>query len=904
MTRDAHNRLHRLQGITLLGLCLAFCRMGYAEECVVNVTVDYMDSENNIVLELYMEPLSKFLALPPESATDPIRIRTDAANTSDPAAVRTLVLKTSIVLLAPEGVQTILIPCNTIPDPSAVQVNTPYVILGVYTDSVPDSQDSTDGRLFAAASPGTFMFSEEDVEISLEVDTAEVAAGVGEPSTENLDISWTAAAFAGDSSIALYFDRDNTLDILASDGTYITSIAADEIDNASMILSGGEIISNNGVEGLDYGLIDLSGDVRFPPPPSTGSINPAEYPSATFRWDYGDFPAGKLYVYGVLKSGDGTRVIDYAPGYSQATEQRWPAFIGTAVDDRFVHGVAIHDIVQSASELDVVAVAQSGIFRVYDYLGRTWGSYSFDLNVTVDTAPACADIDNDGEVEIVLGTNNLSSDQNLVFLHQNAVIVVDAQFKSRYEDLNAALSGTEEPSQSLIESLIAANNLTNSIYFVPEGQGVFATPAIRDMDGDGKKEVFTVTRPLVTGGDSVIRILSFSSSTAVAPVVEVAINPPTGTGNLGEPAVGNLFDTDSNYEVVLGSDSGAIYVFNPYVGDIGTAVLTLSGPTIRSAALVDSDSDGIEEILMAISERDRASSFRTEVHFFEPDGTPVYPFTKTRIFKPSLSYDSLSMPVVSRLFPADKAPAGFNNGLVAFFATRNTFSGISLNTVDTSTGGGLQIFSFTPSDVDYYFGSSSPIIGQVDPSYDSYEIILGGGRDSHGNLQGWSFVNTDSKTGSLVDAEGFDVHVEPVLEGEFFASSILGSPEMGDLDGNGIIDIIYTNERGYINRFEPKHGFSGNFLPADFPWPNYRHDVSRTSSSSGVAAPFAPFLPGDINRDGVVDENDLFSVSRFWGEADAFVLRSGALATNSQADYGTKVAPPRYLLRVIEDMHR
>lgn len=899
MRRDARYRIYSLQGIVLLGLCMVFCQGAYsANDCVVNVTVDYLDSENNITLELYMEPLSKYLALPPESATDPVRIRSDAADTTQPPSNRTLVLRTAIVLFAPSGLQTIAIPCGSIPDPDAVLTNTPYVILGVYTDGVIETGETSE-RLFGASSPGTFMFEEADIQLSLVIDTQKVETD-GTTNTEQTDIDWAAGSFSSGSTLSLFFDRDNTLDILASDGTYLYSIVADEIDNASVVLTGGEIISNDGVQGLDFGPIDLTDDARFP----SGTINPVSYPTGVFRWDFSDFPAGSLYVYGVLTNSDGSRVIDYAPNYSSATEQRWPVFIGESVDDRFVHGVAVHDIVASASELDVVAVAQSGVFRVFDYLGRTWGSYSMDLSVTIDTAPTCADIDGDGEVEIILGTDQVGSDDNPVFANQNAILVIDAQFKVRYEALLAGVAATVNPTQADIVSLIAANNLTNSIYFIPAKQGIFATPAVRDMDGDNKKELVVVTRPLVTGGASEIRVLSFSANPVVAPVVEAALVPATSVGYLGAPSVGNLFEGKSDLEVVVGSESGKVYVFNPYSGTIGSPVVSLAGPTLRSPALSDTDGDGIEEILMAISQRDRASTIRTELHYFEPDGSPVSPFTKTRIYRPSLIYDSLSTPVISRLYPIDAVPAGFNNDLVAFFVTRNTFVGISLNRADTTTGDGAVVFNYAPSGVDYFFGSSSPIIGQLDPAYNSFEIVLGGGRDSHGNLFGWSFMNSGANAGTLVDAEGFTDHAEPAIEGEFYASSILGSPEMADIDGNDIADILYTNERGYIDHMEAGTGLGRQLILADFPWPSFKHDITRTGSTSTTVAPFQPFLPGDINRDGVVDENDLFSVSKSWGEPNAFVLRSGALSTRTQADYGNKVDPPRYLLRVIEDMHR
>ncbi|KXK33936.1 MAG: hypothetical protein UZ16_OP3001002150, partial [Candidatus Hinthialibacteria bacterium OLB16] len=37
-------------------------RAAFGAECVIDVTVDYLDPENDIVLDLYMEPLEKYLA--------------------------------------------------------------------------------------------------------------------------------------------------------------------------------------------------------------------------------------------------------------------------------------------------------------------------------------------------------------------------------------------------------------------------------------------------------------------------------------------------------------------------------------------------------------------------------------------------------------------------------------------------------------------------------------------------------------------------------------------------------------------------------------------------------------------------------------------------------------------------
>jgi hypothetical protein len=904
MRRDHSLRL--IAALTILiGIGGVWNSIAWSAECVINVTVDYLDPDNDVNLELYMETQEKFSSLPPSAATDPIRIRQDAADLNVPLVSRTLVIQTGIVLPKPSGIPRFQIPCSDISDPAAVLLDTPYVILGVYTDGVVEPGTNPPvQRLYGAVSPGIFMFSIGDIELGLVIDSDPVPGTPGGPAVELLDVSWAASSFLPGSSVTLYFDRDNRLDILASDGTYLRTIVANDINNASVVLVSGERIFNNGVEGLDYGPINLAVDPRFPPPPPTGRINPTQYPNGVFRWDFSELPAGQLFVYGILENRDGKLVLDYAPGSSTATETRWPVYIGAAVDDRFVQGVAIHDIVASASELDVVGVAQSGLFRVYDYLGRAWGSYSIDLEVTIDTAPACADVDNDGETEIVLGTDQLKSDENPIFSKQNAILVIDSSFKSRYDALKTAVKSSFNPTQAVIEGLISQYQLTHSIHFIPAGQGVFHTPAIRDIDGDGKKEVIVVTRPLKTGGDSVVRVISFGNAINTPPIVEAEIVPPVGTGYLGSPSVGNLDGDKSDLEVCIGSASGKIYVFDPDNGSLGNPVLSVNGPTLRSPALMDTDNDTVEEILMAISERDRTNPVRTELHYFEPNGAPVAPFAKTRIFRPALAYDSLSTPVVTRLFPAGSVPAGFTNDLCALFTTRNTFTGISLNQTDPATGEGLPVFNLAPSGVDFYFGSSSPIVGQYDPLHASFEIILGGGRDSHGNLFGWYFSPSTANQGFLTSSVDFANHQEPRLDGQFYATSILGSPEMADLDGNGLTDVLYTSEGGFINRLESSQKFTNHFLPADFPWPSFKHDSARTGSVSAIVAPIRPFVPGDVNRDGVVDENDLFSVSKSWGKPVRLDLRGGALDPKSPADDFTSMTPQGFLLRVIADMHR
>ncbi|NUN98208.1 MAG: S8 family serine peptidase, partial [Candidatus Omnitrophica bacterium] len=587
---------------------------------------EYFDPENDVTVDLYMEPFSKFIALANEDveqASDPERIREDAlsipayiASQVLPPNTQTLEIATGIFLPEGEGFLEYDLACaqlQPLVNNDLLLFGEPYVILAVYSDLVPRSGDGVSPPevvYFGTFSPGTFLFDPSDFEpkpsptpthtplpneVSLELDTAvdpdtELPLDPELRAAELLDISWFAQVFLPNATLTLYFDRNDHLEIRGPLNEHLRTVTAGEGQDASAVVSLGETIVNDGLSGFDFGPIDLTSDPRFPPPPPTGKVQVGSFNPDSFRWDFSQIPAGRFFIYGILDNTNGQRVVDYAPYAILAKAKRWPVLIGTAVDDRFVHGVAIHDLVTSASELDVVAVAQSGVLRVLDFLGRAWGQYSVDLDVTVDTAPAAAELDGDEELEILLGTDQLVSDENPIFANRNALLAIDANFRPKYEALRTAV-GAGSLSQDQIETLVAQNDLTNAIHFLPAGHAVFHTPSIRDMDGDGVKEVLVVTRALAPGGDSLIQTVSFSAAVTEKPTVETTTLAP-GAGFLGAPAVGNLDNNPDDFEVVVGSQSGRIYVFDPDSATIGAPILTLPGPTLRSAALVDVDGDG------------------------------------------------------------------------------------------------------------------------------------------------------------------------------------------------------------------------------------------------------------------------------------------------------------------------
>ena len=906
-----------LMNLILATVCLAVADpWAMGQTPTYQVVGQYTDRENEVTVDLYIETLEKFLsiaAVDPLSATDPERIVADSLDVLADPEDRTFLMVEGINLPRCEGPPPCFFQSLIDPLPLVQQgvliFDVPYIVLAVYTDNVERAEGGSSDleiRYYGTHSPGVFVFDSADfvqqqktgflVEAFVDPFTERPIGEAPGTTEERVDIGWLARNVPTGATATLFYDRDNIFQIRDDQGTLLATL----VGGASVTFNENEFFSNNGVAGIDYGVIDLTSDARFPPPPPTGSIDTDTYDNTLdegdpFNWDFSAVPQGRYYVYALLRSEGKEIILDYSTyalqiGTSGGEEiPRWPFLIGDAVDDRFVQGVAINDVVSSATNLDVVAVAQSGLFRVLDHLGRSWPPYEIDLDVTIDTAPCVTDIDGDDVLEILLGTNLLSSDSNPLFEAQNAILSIDPVFRPAYEQALAAVrAGTHTLQEALVQF-----GLLNDIYFIPTGHRVFSTPFVQDSGNEGAHEVVYVSRPVDTEGDSLIEAVIFSDDENTPPQAVASI-VPSGVGVLGTPAVGNV-DADPAPEIVVGSESGKVYVFELTSGVIGAPIFALddaalqSESFLRTPALADIDGDGEMEIFIAVSERDRDLPGRTQLHLMHGDGASAVPGSPddTLLYEPIQEYSSLSTPVVARLGTANDSP------LAVLFATEGAFVGID---VGQPTGTEI-LFEEGFAGGNRSFASSSPIVGETHPGNGSYEIVLGGGRGTKGNLFG---VRYNSATGNLDTLSGFSTHPEPVLPGRAAPASILGSPEMADIDGNQKTDVIYTNEEGYIDRFEAPDSFVEPLVPANFPWPFFKHDHNRSGALGESPIPIAPFKPGDINRDGVVDENDLFEMAKRWSRARSFPSTDDT-GGGKVADDGRKM-PQEMLLKVLSNL--
>ena len=272
---------------------------------------------------------------------------------------------------------------------------------------------------------------------------------------------------------------------------------------------------------------------------------------------------------------------------------------------------------------EIVIGGQDGMLYVLSYNGSSWSvawsrQVALDLNAAgapsscaernvsdIRSAPAVADLDNDGHLEVVVTTGgDPGRSGNPGTPHRNGGVLA-----YRYDSAwsFSVVSGWPQPKLDIVGLGPGASD--------PDGcwDGIWGSPALGDLDDDGDLEV------AVEGFDRRLHVWHHNGTY----VAGWPIQPPTiSRGGWATPAIGDI-DQDGLPEVVFGTDYKTSGSYNLYVFD-GDASLLPGFPVkttqnmMSSPALGDINGDGWLEIVVGGGTYD--ASVQNQVYAWDHNG--------------------------------------------------------------------------------------------------------------------------------------------------------------------------------------------------------------------------------------------------------------------------------------------
>ncbi len=406
------------------------------------------------------------------------------------------------------------------------------------------------------------------------------------------------------------------------------------------------------------------------------------------------------------------------------------------------------------------------------------------------SSPALADIDGDGELEIIVGTN----EGMLYVFNEDATRV--AGFPTAAED------------------------------------HIRSSPAVADLDGDGSLDI-------VVGSDDGKLYAWNGQGEPLAGFPKLTSNDIASS-----PAAGDL-DGDGSLEVVVGSNDRGIYAFNADGSPVcGFPVITANS-VWSSPAIADLDGDGSLEIVVGSKKTGEdiismlvslMGSYTGQVYAVKCDGYPLLEFP-VDLNSPSLtdftgSAVGYSSPILADLDGDGSLEIiiGAADGLYAL-----TQEGEDQRQFPRKTSGSLQDSLVAAGDVDGD-GTVEMAAGATDgrlylwksdgSDYPGFPIQTGGyvKHVALGDIDG------DGQQEIMGASRDNRVHAWKLdgTEVPDFPKATLGNvdttPALGDLDGDGTLEMVAGSDDARIYIWDISDAFG------DLEWPMIRQNLCHTGT--------------------------------------------------------------------------